>query len=113
MSITAALSADEQHAAQRRSWVVRELMLQHPEMTRDEAEAIYEDIYNEQKEDSKMITIETNNVAVAITNDDSYVARLNSDRLLRDTVAILEAWQRSAVGSRVTIHGTRFNTGRG
>jgi hypothetical protein len=31
-----------QHLAQRNSWVVGELMLEHPGMTRDEAEAIYE-----------------------------------------------------------------------
>ncbi len=28
-------------SAQRKSWVIGELMLSHPEMTRDEAEAIY------------------------------------------------------------------------
>lgn len=28
------------HAAQRKTWVVGELMLEHPEMTRDEAAAI-------------------------------------------------------------------------
>jgi hypothetical protein len=32
----------EQHLAQRKSWVVGELMLEHPDITRDEAEAIYE-----------------------------------------------------------------------
>jgi hypothetical protein len=32
----------EMHEAQRRSWVIGELMLEHPEMTRDEAENIYD-----------------------------------------------------------------------
>ena len=32
----------EMHEAQRRSWVIGELMLEHPEMTRDEAEKIYD-----------------------------------------------------------------------
>jgi hypothetical protein len=32
----------KQHLAQRKSWVVGELMLSHPEMTRDEAAKIYE-----------------------------------------------------------------------
>jgi hypothetical protein len=32
----------EQHEAQRRSWVVGELTIQHPDMSRDEATAIYE-----------------------------------------------------------------------
>lgn len=31
----------EMHRAQRESWVVGELMLEHPEMTRDEAVAAY------------------------------------------------------------------------
>ena len=31
-----------QHMAQRRSWVVGELMPEHPDITRDEAEAVYE-----------------------------------------------------------------------
>ncbi len=31
-----------QHLAQRKSWVVGELILEHPDITRDEAEAIYE-----------------------------------------------------------------------
>lgn len=31
----------EEKAAQRRSWVVGEMMLEHPEMTRDEANDIY------------------------------------------------------------------------
>lgn len=31
----------EEKAAQRRSWVVGEMMLEHPEMTREEADAIY------------------------------------------------------------------------
>jgi len=38
------LPIDEQHkmiAAQRRSWVIGETMLSHPEMTREEAEALY------------------------------------------------------------------------
>ena len=30
------------HATQRKSWVIGELMLEHPEMTRDEAVAIYD-----------------------------------------------------------------------
>lgn len=32
----------EERDAQRKSWVIGELMLAHPEMTRAEAEAIYE-----------------------------------------------------------------------
>jgi hypothetical protein len=32
----------EQYTAQRKSWVVGELMIQHPDMSRDEATAIYE-----------------------------------------------------------------------
>jgi hypothetical protein len=32
----------EQKLAQQKSWVTAELMLSHPEMTRDEAETIYE-----------------------------------------------------------------------
>ena len=32
----------EQQLAQRRSWIVGELMLGYPDMARDEAEAIYE-----------------------------------------------------------------------
>jgi hypothetical protein len=32
----------DQQLAQRKSWVVGELMLEHPDVTRDEAEAIYE-----------------------------------------------------------------------
>jgi hypothetical protein len=32
----------EERAAQRRSWVVGELMLEHPEMSREQAEAIYD-----------------------------------------------------------------------
>lgn len=35
---------DEQHAAQRKSWVVGEMMLKHPEMTREEAERIYDEV---------------------------------------------------------------------
>lgn len=31
----------EMHIAQRKSWIIGELMLEHPEMTRDEAEAAY------------------------------------------------------------------------
>lgn len=31
----------EEKAAQRQSWVVGEMMLEHPEMTREEAVAIY------------------------------------------------------------------------
>ena len=30
------------HMARRKSWVVGELMLEHPDITRDEAEAVYE-----------------------------------------------------------------------
>lgn len=40
-----ALSYEEQQAhreAQRRSWVVGETMLENPDMTREEAEALYE-----------------------------------------------------------------------
>lgn len=32
----------EHRRAQRKSWVVGEMMLEHPEMTREEAERIYE-----------------------------------------------------------------------
>ena len=32
----------EMHEAQRRSWVIGELMLEHPEMTLGEAEEIYD-----------------------------------------------------------------------
>jgi hypothetical protein len=32
----------KQHLAQQKSWVTAELMLSHPEMTRDEAAKIYE-----------------------------------------------------------------------
>ena len=32
----------EMHEAQRRSWVIGEMMLEHPEMTREEAERLYE-----------------------------------------------------------------------
>ena len=31
----------EERAAQRKSWVIGEMMLEHPEMTREEAERIY------------------------------------------------------------------------
>ena len=42
-----AMSPEEQRAhrvAQRKSWVVGEMMLEHPEMTRAEAEAVYEKV---------------------------------------------------------------------
>jgi hypothetical protein len=32
----------QERAAQRRSWVIGEMMLEHPEMTREEANAIYD-----------------------------------------------------------------------
>lgn len=32
----------EEIAAQRKSWVIGEMMLEHPEMTRDDVEAIYD-----------------------------------------------------------------------
>ncbi len=32
----------EMHSAQRMSWVIGEMMLEHPEMTREEAIAIYD-----------------------------------------------------------------------
>jgi hypothetical protein len=34
----------EHLAAQRKSWVIGEMMLEHPKMTREEAERIYEEI---------------------------------------------------------------------
>lgn len=34
----------EMNAAQRKSWVIGEMMLDHPEMTREEAERIYESV---------------------------------------------------------------------
>lgn len=34
----------EHRAAQRKSWVVGEMMLSHPEMSRDEAERIYNEV---------------------------------------------------------------------
>lgn len=34
----------EERAAQRKSWVIGEMMLEHPEMTRDEAAAIYDNV---------------------------------------------------------------------
>lgn len=43
----AKLSPEEQKAhreAQRKSWVVGEMMLEHPEMTREEAARIYDEV---------------------------------------------------------------------
>ena len=34
----------EQRAAQRKSWVIGEMMLARPEMTREEAERIYDEV---------------------------------------------------------------------
>lgn len=34
----------QMHAVQRKSWVIGEMMLEHPEMTREEAAAIYDQI---------------------------------------------------------------------
>jgi hypothetical protein len=44
-----ALSPEQKRAhveAQKKSWVVGETMLSHPEMTREEAEALYEKVIN-------------------------------------------------------------------
>jgi hypothetical protein len=41
------MSPEEQHehrAAQKKSWVIGEMMLEHPEMTREEVERIYNSI---------------------------------------------------------------------
>jgi hypothetical protein len=38
----------EMHIAQRKSWVIGEMMLEHLEMTREEAEAIYERVISHQ-----------------------------------------------------------------
>lgn len=35
-----------ERAAQRKSWVIGEMMLERPEMSREEAEAIYERVVN-------------------------------------------------------------------
>ena len=37
----------EDRAAQRKSWVVGEMMLEHPNMMREEAEAIYNQVVEE------------------------------------------------------------------
>jgi len=34
----------EEHDAQRRSWVVGEMMLEHPEMSHEEANRIYDEV---------------------------------------------------------------------
>lgn len=34
----------EMHREQRKSWVIGEMMLQHPEMTREEAVRIYDEV---------------------------------------------------------------------
>lgn len=34
----------EMHREQRKSWVIGEMMLEHPEMTREEAERIYNEV---------------------------------------------------------------------
>lgn len=36
----------EEKEAQRKSWVVGEMMLEHPEMTKEEAEEIYNKVIN-------------------------------------------------------------------
>jgi len=35
---------EEQIAIQRKSWVIGEMMLEHPEMSREEAERIYDEV---------------------------------------------------------------------
>jgi hypothetical protein len=40
---TYVMTADER-AAQRKSWVVGEMMLEHPDMTREEAVRVYDDV---------------------------------------------------------------------
>jgi len=45
-----AMTRDEQQAmrrAQRRSWVVGEMLLEHPEKTREEVERIYDEVVSE------------------------------------------------------------------
>ena len=34
----------EERAAQRKSWVIGEMMLEHPEMSREEVERIYDEV---------------------------------------------------------------------
>ncbi|MBO4228051.1 hypothetical protein [Bradyrhizobium neotropicale] len=34
----------EMHRAQRKSWVIGEMMLEHPEMSREEAERLYDEV---------------------------------------------------------------------
>jgi hypothetical protein len=60
-----------------------------------------------------LYTIETDNRAVAITNDDEVVTRLNgSDPVLRETARHFEACRTAALGWRVPVQFAVGERGR-